>query len=143
MKSKWIRFVVGLLTGLIALTAISGGILLLVGVDTFPLEWLSGTPFTDYTIPGLALLILVGGSSLLATILLVTRRRAATASAFTAGVIMAVYIGVEVLLLKQVPPGPTVIEGIYFGLGLVIILLAAYLWLAELRSPQDRRFERR
>jgi hypothetical protein len=50
---------------------------------------------------------------------------------------MVGYIVVEVLILKQVPPGPTWIEGVYFGLGLVIFGLAAYLWLAEYRPHHD------
>ncbi len=38
---------------------------------------------------------------------------------------------IVVLILKQAPPGPTLIEGMYFGLGLAIFGLAAYLWRAE------------
>jgi hypothetical protein len=38
---------------------------------------------------------------------------------------------VEVLLLKQVPPGPTLFEVMYFGLGLLVLGLAVFLWRAE------------
>jgi hypothetical protein len=57
-----IRITIGLLTGFIALTAIGGGIALLIGIEgeRFPLEWLQGTPFTDYTIPALLLALVVG-----------------------------------------------------------------------------------
>jgi hypothetical protein len=47
---------------------------------------------------------------------------------------MVGYIAVEVVTLKQVPPGPTWVEGLYFGLGLVVFGLATYLWMAEDRS---------
>lgn len=59
---------IGLLTGFIALTAIGGGIALLIGVEDarFPLEWLRGTTFKGYTIPALLLAIVVGGSALVA-----------------------------------------------------------------------------
>jgi hypothetical protein len=138
MKHKGLRIVIGLLTGFIALTAIGGGIALLTGAegDRFPLEWLQGTPFKDYTIPALLLAIVVGGSSLAACVTIFTGRKASTLVSMLAGLIMVGYIVVEVLILKQVPPGPAPIEYMYFGLGLAIFLLAAYIWWAEhLRKP--------
>jgi len=53
----------------IATSAVAGGIAVLGGVVfeyKLPLAWLAGTPFSDYTIPGLALAIVVGGSALIA-----------------------------------------------------------------------------
>jgi len=44
---------------------------------------------------------------------------------------MAGYIVVEIVMLKQ---GVSWIEGLYFGLGLLISGLAAYLWKAEHRG---------
>ena len=48
-----------------------------------------------------------------------------------AGLIMAGYIAVEVVMLRQ---GVSWIEGLYFGLGLLISGLALFLWIGE-----DRR----
>ena len=64
MKHKKTRIIIGIIAGFIALTAIGGGIVILTGVDQFPLEWLEGTPFPDYTIPALLLSVVVGGSGL-------------------------------------------------------------------------------
>ncbi len=50
------------------------------------------------------------------------------------GSIMMGYIIVEVLILKQVPPGPTGIEVFYFVLGLILFGLEAYLWNVEVRQ---------
>ncbi len=52
----------------IGVSAVMGGTQLLRGdfLNDVPLSWLAGTPFSDYTIPGLALAIGVGGSALLA-----------------------------------------------------------------------------
>jgi len=47
-----------------------------------------------------------------------------------AGLIMAGFIVVEVAMLRQ---GVSWIEGLYFGPGLVISGLAAYLWMVENR----------
>lgn len=91
------RLAVGLLAALVALSAIGGGMALLVGAEAerFPSAWLSGTPFSDYTIPALL-----------------------------AGVILIGYVIVELLLLKQEPPGPTGTEIFYFVLGLLMCFLA-------------------
>ena len=139
MKYPKTHIAIAILTGFIALTAIGGGIALLVGVeaDRFPLEWLQGTPFKDYTIPALLLAIGVGGSSLVASITTVTGRKVSAIAAMSAGLTLVGYIVVEVLILKQVPPGPTVIEYIYFGLGLAIFGLAAYSWLGEYFDDRD------
>jgi len=136
MKYKGLRIVIGLLTGFIALTAIGGGIALLIGAEAnrIPIEWLDGTPFKDYTIPALFLGIAVGGSSLVACLAILAGRNVATPASMLAGLIMMGYIVVEVSILKQVPPGPTATEYLYFGLGLAICLLAAYVWLAEYRQ---------
>jgi hypothetical protein len=65
MKHKLFRIAIGVPEGLIALSAIWGGIALLAGTYKdgvlieaggrvqFPLEWLQHTPFSDYTIPAL------------------------------------------------------------------------------------------
>jgi hypothetical protein len=138
MGHNKVRIIIGVLAGFIALTAIGGGIAILTGVDEFPLEWLGGTPFSDYTIPALLLAIVVSGRSLIAAVTIFIGRKAGVLASMTAGLIMAGFIVVEVLILKQVPPGPTLIESIYFGLGLVIFGLAVYLWLAEYRHhPND------
>jgi hypothetical protein len=127
INTKRVRIASGLLTGFIALTAIGGGIAMLAGADQFPLAWLQGTPFSDYTIPALVLEVVVGGSSLIAAVTVFRGHKSGARAAMVAGLIMVVFIVVEVLILKQLPPGPTPIEVFYFGLGVVIAGLGAYL----------------
>jgi hypothetical protein len=140
-----------MLAAFIALSAIGGGIAMLLGTyqhgvlveagtgAQFPVEWLRNTPFSDYTIPALVLAIVVGGSSLIATVTVFTGREVGMLASMAAGLIMVGYIAVEVVTLKQVPPGPTWVEGLYFGLGLAISGLATYLWMAEFRSHHFHR----
>ena len=111
---------------------------MLVGVDRFPLEWLRNTPFSDYTIPALVLAILVGGSSLIAAVTVFTSREVGVLASVAAGLVMAGYIVVEGVMIKQ----PSLLEGVYFGLGLVMFGLAAFLWMAEDRRHhfQTRHF---
>lgn len=132
---KGLRIAIGVMAGFIALTAVGGGAAMLVGAEAnrFPLEWLQGTPFKDYTIPALLLAIAVGGSSLSTCVLVFTKHKLSPLVSMAAGLLMVGYIIVEVLILKQVPPGPTPIEYLYFALGSALFVLAAYIWMAERR----------
>lgn len=111
----------GVLAGLIALTAIGGGMAMLAGADQFPLEWLRDTPFTNYTLPALILAVVVGGSMLAASVSAFTRRPMTAILSGLAGLFLIGFITIEVLILKQTPPGPTWIEIIYFGLGVLVL----------------------
>ncbi len=111
---------------LVALTAVGGGIALIVGLETgrFPADWLEGTPFSSYVLPGVILAGVVGGSATLAALSLL-RSPAGGGASVLAGVIMMGWIIAEILLLKQ-PSEPTWTEVFYFALGLVMALLG---WL--------------
>ncbi|HNT54197.1 MAG TPA: hypothetical protein PKG95_05755 [Anaerolineaceae bacterium] len=136
MNDKWLRIMIAIMTGFIALTAIGGGAALILGAEgeRFPLEWLQGSIFKNYTIPGLLLAVVVGGSSLLAGITMIRKQKAGPWAAMAAGLSMMGFISGEFLILKQVPPGPTPIELFYFGLGLVILILGGLLWLKKKQS---------
>jgi len=138
MKCKVVRIIIGVLTAFVALTAIGGGLALLTGAEgnRFPLAWLQGTPFDGYTIPGLILAVIVGGSALIASVF-AFRGRKVDVMAMTCGVLLAGFVSTEALILKQTPPGPTVMELLYFVIGAGIFGLAAYLRRAE-QQPADR-----
>ena len=133
MEYSIIRITIGILTGFIALTAIGGGVALLVGAEDerFPLAWLEGTPFKSYTIPALLLAVVVGGSALAACMTIFINFDLGLLAAVLSGLLLIGYITIEVMILKQIPPGPTVIEYLYFGLGSSIVVIAGYMWLTE------------
>ena len=87
--------------------------------------------------PALILAIGVGESSLLAAATIFIGREIGVLASVSAGLILAGYIVVEVVMLKQ---EVSWIESLYFGLGLVISGLAAYLWMVEHRP---HRFQTR
>ena len=65
-----LRVVLFIVDLFVALTAIGGGIALFTGLESderIPPEWLDGTPFKSYVIPGLILAVVVGGSAAIAT----------------------------------------------------------------------------
>ncbi|MFX1520991.1 MAG: hypothetical protein ACFFCD_13830 [Promethearchaeota archaeon] len=109
----------------VAVTAAGGGVALAAGLEDFPLDWLSGTPFNDYFIPGLLLTILVGGSATVSTIILLRIPEIGIRASMLAGLIMMEWIVVEVTILNQ--PSPNLIEVFYFALGLIMAVLALIL----------------
>lgn len=130
---RWVQVVTAVLTGFMALTAISGGAAMLTGLDRFPLEWLQGTPFKTYTIPAW-LLIFVGGGSLVATFAVFTLGKPGFLAVMVAGALMVGFIVCEVLLLNQPEPRPTPIEIVYLGIGVVTFGLGWYVWLDQARD---------
>jgi hypothetical protein len=93
---------------------------------------LSGSPFKDFTIPGLALGILVGGSALFAAILSIRRNKFATLSCIAAGLIIMFFEFIEMLVIGS-PAGPArFMQIFYFGMGTIIIAASMAAWFFEL-----------
>jgi hypothetical protein len=86
---KDLRMLTGVLTAFIALTAIAGGTAILAGLDKFPEEWLTGTPFNNYTLPALILIMAVGGSASAASITSFGNHPSSVYCAMAADLIMA------------------------------------------------------
>jgi hypothetical protein len=109
------------LAGFLGLSAVPGGIMLLVGFYSPPVEQLSGSVFSDFTIPGLSLLFIVGGSSVLATVLLIRRSPFAVLAAAFAGLAVMCFELVEILAIGS-PPGPVrAMQILYFGIGAALV----------------------
>lgn len=121
---RFIPIILGIVTSFVALTAIGGGIAILTEVDKFPIEWLDGTPFKSYIIPAILLIVLVGGSASLSAINILLKRKHTLRYSLITGILLIGYILVEIIILKQVPPGPTPIEIFYLVLGIIIFFLA-------------------
>lgn len=94
----------------------------LIGFDGMgiPLQWLAGTPFTSYTWPGVILGVVVGGSQALAAAALWRRHPLARGLSAAAGLVMMIWIFVEIALMLVWSP----LHGIYFAAGLVQVVLA-------------------
>jgi hypothetical protein len=140
MKHKGIRIALVVIELFIGLCTIGGGIALLMGAfaQWLPIAWLQGTPFSDYTIPGLVLTFVVGGGMLLAVATLFGQREWAVLLQASMGLIMIGWEIVEVAIIdryEQAVVPSTVVQQVLFSvLGLAIFGLAAYLWMAEYRS---------
>jgi hypothetical protein len=109
-------------------TAAIGGLCLLLRVPfvTPPTDLLAGSPFDGYTIPGLALLVLIGGSGLLATALVLCHAPWGLAASGLAGLMILVFEAVELAVI-----GFTGLLAFYVLLGVLILALAGHLFLGE------------
>jgi hypothetical protein len=92
-----------------------GGLLLFGGVNAFggayyglsgakgvPTEWLEGSPFHDYFVPSLILLVVVGGSFMLAALAVFAALRIARLAALTAGMVVLGWLAVQLAIIGYV-----------------------------------------
>jgi hypothetical protein len=139
LQHKGRRIALFVIEAFIGVTAIQGGIGLLRGAfdQVLRVAWLAGTPFSDYTIPGLVLLMVVGGSALFSAATVFIDREWAVLVSVLAGLLMAGFEVVEVVSLDSKVGNalPTVLglQLFYFVLGLAIFGLAGSLWMREYR----------
>lgn len=138
MRHKRIRIALVVLEVFVALGAVAGGIGLLTGAIPVSLDALQGSPFVDYTVPGLSLMVIVGGSMFLAAATILTGREIGVLiSAFT-GLAMMVFEIVEVAVIDRMGGSglvfAVILQSFYFALGLAIFVLSSSLWMTEYRS---------
>jgi hypothetical protein len=140
-RHEAIRIALLAIAAFIATSAIEGGVAVLGGVVfgyKLPLSWLAGTPFSDYTIPGLALAIVVGGSALIAAATIFIHREWAVLVSVVAGVVMDGYLLVEIVSidskLEDALPTSLAVQLFYFVLGLALVGLGGLLWMREYRG---------
>ena len=114
-----------------AVSAVVGALGLATGFLGIPVSVLSGSPFTDFTVPALLLGFVVGGSALLAAVVaaLGLRPLDALASA-AAGWITVGWLTVEIAMIGL----GSWAQVVWLLVGLVMIGLAGLLWRAEGRG---------
>lgn len=108
------------------LSGIGGGICLLVdptgALIGIPLEWLEGSPFHDYRLPGLVLLAALGVFPVVVSWGLWNRQAWARLGSVVVGVALTGWIAVEVLVVGYQPDPP--LQAAYGALGVCILGLA-------------------
>ena len=109
---------------LVALSAAAGGVALMLGERAGalgivpPPEYLEGTPFDSFVLPGLILLIVVAGTHVLAFVLLLRRTTWALAASAVAGCGMMIWVFVQMVFIPY-----SFLQAVYFGAGLLEIVL--------------------
>lgn len=140
MRHKPIRITLAVIEAAVGLGAIGGGLAILTGAfdQWFSLTWLQGTPFNDYTIPGLVLLVVVGGGMLLGATTQFIQREWAVLLSAALGLILLGWEIVEVAIIDRyaqaVIPSTVAQQVLFSVFGLVIFGLSAFLWMTEYRG---------
>lgn len=140
MKHKGRRIALVVIELFVGLWAVIGGVGLVTGTIPFlrmPVEYLQGTPFSDYTIPGLLLLLVVGGSFLFAAAMILTGREVGVLASALAGLAVIGFEAVEAPIIDRYATvlASSVPQQILMAtLGMACLGLAASLWRAEYRG---------
>jgi hypothetical protein len=114
-----------------AASAFVGAIGLVVGFMNIPVHVLTGTPFTDFTVPALILGIVVGGSALVAAALATfAPARVGAAASAAAGFVTVGWMTSEIAMIGL----GSWAQVAYLLVGILMIGLAALLWSFESRE---------
>ncbi|HKB87874.1 MAG TPA: hypothetical protein VKD08_16980 [Ignavibacteriaceae bacterium] len=109
------------------ISGLLGGISLIIdpsgGQIGLPVNWLEGSPFENFLIPGIILLTVLGVFPLITTMGLISGTRKALISSRLIGYALLIWIGVEIIIIGYRPDPPL---QLIFGIEGVIILLLAY-----------------
>lgn len=118
----------------LALTAVAGGIALIAGVIKMPLSALAGSPFTDFTVPGILLTAIVGGTSLLAAWLVHRGLGLGAQVSAVAGGAIIIFEIVEWNII-----GFQWLQALYIGVGVAILALAVWTQMEQLLDAVSPR----
>lgn len=120
--NKLIRYALGLLQIFVGITAILGGFGLVSDPSgakmNIPLELLNNSPFQNYLIPGLVLLLIIGIGHVFAGIVTFLRHRYAASISVFLGAVLACYIIIEVFFMGLI----NFLQPLYFVLGVVELI---------------------
>ena len=101
-SKKNIRYTLGILLLLVALNAFAGGYYGMAGAEGVPVQWLAGSPFRNYFIPGLFLFAGIGGLALFAAIAVFRQSELARKITFFCVVVILAWLTVQVSIIGYV-----------------------------------------
>jgi hypothetical protein len=100
--SGHVRYLLGALLVFGALNAFGGGYYGLSGAEGIPTEWLRGSPFSDYVVPSLILIGVVGGAFLIAAVAVFRGWRRDRFFALGAGGVVLSWLAAETAIIGYV-----------------------------------------
>jgi hypothetical protein len=109
------RLVLVGVAGAVGVGALYGGVRLLVDAEALGVResWLEGTPFSDYRVPGVVLLTVVGGGMLVTALAALRRSRYAGVASFAMGGALLVWGAVETITIGYRGTGQLVLLGVF------------------------------
>jgi hypothetical protein len=119
-RTRAVQSALGILLAFVALNAFGGGFYGLAGAVGVPREWLARSPFSDYLVPSLLLLFIVGGAFLGAAFAVFAGLPGARRLSAAAGVVALVWIAAQVAIIGPV----SWLQPAVALAGVVVVLLA-------------------
>ena len=135
-KRRLLTYSLGALQAFIGITAIAGGFRLVSnpnGTSDIPIEWLNSAPFTNYLIPGLVLLIVIGFGNVLGGIFSFLSKRYAGCIAAILGTFLILFMTIEVWFIGL----RTFLQPLYFILGAIVMALGFKLFKLFITVPME------
>lgn len=124
----------GVVQAFIGLGAIGGGFMLVKDPSGsalgLPASLLEGSPFSDFLIPGLFLVVVNGVGSMIGSALSFTRKRIAKEIAMVLGAILLAWIVIQLAIIRSL----SWLHVLYFMLGIVELGMGLYIKRKELKS---------
>lgn len=108
-------------------TAVAGGVGLLTGLIKIPLSSLTGSLFSDYTVPAVLLVVAVGGTALLAAWFVHLKLSVGVPASLVAGGAIIVFEIVEWSVI-----GFAWLQAAYMAIGVLIISLGVWVRLTQI-----------
>ena len=108
--------------------ALYGGIALLADAEGFGVEeaWLDGSPFPDYRVPGLFLLVAIGGGMLATAAVALRRSPHAQLAALAMGALLAAWLAIETAIVGFQGPQQVVLLVVCGGSAAILAAAAIY-----------------
>ncbi len=119
---------------LVAASALYGGVGLIAGAIGMPDEWLAGTPFGSWVLPGLLLLAVVAAPMTIAAVLELRRSPWAGVASVTAGAAQIGWIAAQLLIMQRY----NVLQPVMLMIGLLVVLVALAVRRREALWPEGR-----
>lgn len=106
---------------LVAASAVYGGVGLIAGnAIGMPDDWLAGTPFGSWVLPGVLLLLVVAAPMTVAAVLELRRSRWAAVASVAAGAAQIGWIAAQLLVMQRY----NVLQPVMVAVGLAVLLTA-------------------
>jgi hypothetical protein len=124
-EGRGARIALALVELIVALGAVYGGVMLLADADRLGADetWLEGSIFSDFTVPGLFLLVVVGGGMLAAATAAALRPSLAGLMAELMALVLIVWGFVETITIGWQGTGQVVLVGMFVVLPSLLMLV--------------------
>lgn len=139
--SRGRRWAIILVSSAMGIGAVGGGLALLHDAEGFGIDeaWLSNSPFPDYRIPAVFLMVVIGGGMLVTAALALSNHSLAGYSSLAMGAILILWLAVETLVIGLRGPQQVVLLVLCGASGFTLYVAGRQTLLARWRRSTPQR----